>query len=339
MADRIKVRSEWLDSCASELKAIENAIRSAKSTLSGINLSKTQGGDLNVRLNLNLHLTGDRFSGSNARDDVQALSRAAQALSERIGQLSTGAGKAARVFEEVENNAVRLVNGNTTGGTSQTYEDGSAGGGNSASIDWTKGGWKVIDDILDWLNIGRYDRDYVNPGKEAEYAHDVLMQEQVKQLMHSSNYNEKAWEEASTEEKKRIFNSVKEELNKIYGTNISKDVDYFYDSGHINPDDGKMYITNGYYSDSSRSVSMNTYNLENKTYEQNMITLVHEMRHAYQHEVVRHPEVFTVSEQTAKSWAENISNYKTTEKDGFQAYRSQPIEQDARDFSENIDYV
>ena len=28
-----------------------------------------------------------------------------------------------------------------------------------------------------------------------------------------------------------------------------------------------------------------------------------------------------------------------TEKDGFEAYRSQPIEQDARDFSENIDYV
>lgn len=334
MADRIKVRTEWLDGCASDLSAVESAIRSAQSTLSGIQLSRSEGGNLNVRLNLSLGLTHSRFTGSNAHDDIQALSRAAQALSARVGQLSSGADKASQIFQETENYAVRLMGGNPTGINTEVYEDGNS----VASIDWNQGGWKIIDDILDWLNIGRYDRNYVNPGKEAELAHDALMQEQIEQLMQDPKYNESAWGRASIEGKKKIFNEVKEELNRIYGTNISKDVDYFPGEPYTNPKDGLTYIKNGYYSDDSRSIHMSTYNLKNRTFEQNMTTLVHEMRHAYQHEVARHPDKYTISEDTARSWEYNINHYKTIEKDGFQAYRSQPIEQDARDFSENIDY-
>ena len=111
MANRIKARTEWLDGCADAFRAIEGALQAAHGTLSGISLNKAEGGELKVSLNLGLRLTGTHYSGSTAQADVQALSRATQALAARVERLGSAATAAARAFEDAENTAIRLMRG------------------------------------------------------------------------------------------------------------------------------------------------------------------------------------------------------------------------------------
>ena len=64
-----------------------------------------------------------------------------------------------------------------------------------------------------------------------------------------------------------------------------------------------------------------------------MRTMIHEMRHAYQHAVVNNPDKFNVSEETRKQWAANFNDYKSAKTDGYDAYVEQPIEYDAKRFA------
>jgi hypothetical protein len=65
-------------------------------------------------------------------------------------------------------------------------------------------------------------------------------------------------------------------------------------------------------------------------------TIVHESRHAYQHEVANNSERNTgISKETIREWKENLDNYISPYYD-FEAYRNQPIEVDAFDFSDNV---
>lgn len=65
-------------------------------------------------------------------------------------------------------------------------------------------------------------------------------------------------------------------------------------------------------------------------------TIVHESRHAYQHEVANNSERNTgISKETIREWKENFDNYISPYYD-FEAYRNQPIEADAFDFSDNV---
>ena len=57
------------------------------------------------------------------------------------------------------------------------------------------------------------------------------------------------------------------------------------------------------------------------------------MPHGYQHAMVENPDAFQVDSNTVTEWRNNIQNYKRIEKDGFKAYRDQPIERDARKFA------
>ena len=52
--------------------------------------------------------------------------------------------------------------------------------------------------------------------------------------------------------------------------------------------------------------------------------------------VVEHPERYVVSEETVNAWRDNFNDYKTTEEDGYDAYRQQSVEADARKFAERV---
>ncbi|OQA21914.1 MAG: hypothetical protein BWY63_01075 [Chloroflexi bacterium ADurb.Bin360] len=70
-----------------------------------------------------------------------------------------------------------------------------------------------------------------------------------------------------------------------------------------------------------------------------METVVHETRHQYQHYLVEHPDERPdgISKEQIETWKRNFNNYKKA-KDDFEAYRKQPVEQDARDFaSQSVD--
>ena len=83
---------------------------------------------------------------------------------------------------------------------------------------------------------------------------------------------------------------------------------------------------------------VNKLDISNADYAEVMNTMVHEMRHAYQHAVVDSPDKFDVAQSTVDSWAADFDDYKTPDSDGFKAYYSQPVEADARSFAAGIKY-
>ncbi len=64
-------------------------------------------------------------------------------------------------------------------------------------------------------------------------------------------------------------------------------------------------------------------------------TLMHETRHVMQYYFVEHSDQrpANITEEQIKSWRDNFDNYRRPE-DDFQAYRDQPVEQDARNFGD-----
>lgn len=68
-------------------------------------------------------------------------------------------------------------------------------------------------------------------------------------------------------------------------------------------------------------------------------TVTHELRHAYQyaaignHGVYGYESPYTEPASVIQLWLENIYNYKTPDRDGYETYATQPIEWDARDFA------
>ena len=137
------------------------------------------------------------------------------------------------------------------------------------------------------------------------------------------------WKTATYEQRQQMIREIVAKINTIQGTKVTNIE--FYNQG---PQNGMM--SNGYYRDSDRSIHINLYRQQD--FEGILTTVVHELRHAYQHEVTRNPEQFIVTEETAQSWARNFKNYITAER-SYNAYRSQPVEQDARDFSEGVNYL
>jgi hypothetical protein len=73
-----------------------------------------------------------------------------------------------------------------------------------------------------------------------------------------------------------------------------------------------------------------------------MQTMIHEMRHAYQHAAVRDPDSYTVSAETIKAWEENLKpgNYKSTSNGySYTEYVSQPVEWDAKNMAKQYSDV
>ncbi|MBP7212637.1 MAG: hypothetical protein KBA03_00230 [Anaerolineaceae bacterium] len=68
--------------------------------------------------------------------------------------------------------------------------------------------------------------------------------------------------------------------------------------------------------------------------EENLDTIIHEGRHAYQEFAVRNPG--TVPESIRQSWEENIDDYKDRTIYGNEEYMSQPIEMDSFNYAEMI---
>lgn len=86
-------------------------------------------------------------------------------------------------------------------------------------------------------------------------------------------------------------------LNSILGTNVNTNVNFKrLDS----------LATRGYYTDSSNTVTINIHYFDPSTADSDsykiMQTMIHEMRHAYQHSAIGNPSDFVVSEETISAW-------------------------------------
>lgn len=141
------------------------------------------------------------------------------------------------------------------------------------------------------------------------------------------------WNKLSVQEKLDALQSVENEVAAREGRAPCK-----VQGQYIQSD--SRGTTLGYYSRADRTITINTEQLDSNSkygndYKVHLDTVLHEGRHAYQHQAVRGEIKHENSEELA-AWTDNMQpgHYITFEKNP-RGYFSQPIEQDARSYAKS----
>lgn len=298
--DTIRVNTELLDSCAALIGQCGTDASSLAQEISQVLSSLPES-------------CTEKYSRV-----IQSYQKEMQSISNDLGYLKTGVSKASQLFEQCEQTVQQGV-------PEEAGEGAFASGGSVGKIDWTAWPFTWIDAVLDFFGIDPYGRD-----STAEQDNNDLMHSQVDSLFDNAYYGEKNWSRATASERKAILNSLKDELNAIYGTNVTADIDYYYGPSN----------EYGYYNEVDNMVHINVNSFNTHSREDVMNTVVHEMRHAYQYEVIQNPDQYIVSNDTVKTWENNWYNYISykPELNNYDAYYGQPIEADAFGFADSVNY-
>lgn len=205
---------------------------------------------------------------------------------------------------------------------------------------------RAFRDILVSLGIVKAEKQIRTPGQEVTEAQqremDRYMRNEIEEILKKDRYSEKVWKDADLEERKAILNEYLQEVAAVMGLTVapikptySKMKDGYYNLGGYSPDTDRISINTWVLQNSGQNGVVDSFYL--------MKTIVHELRHKYQHDACANPDQFVVTEETIQSWQESIDNYKSriefeTEngmepEEAFDAYQNQTIEIDARWFA------
>lgn len=185
------------------------------------------------------------------------------------------------------------------------------------------------------LDKGYYNRKAGDPAyqisKKQEKMMDHYMSDACAALLKTDRYSEETWYKATPKEREEILKSFILDINDIMGTDVDKNVNFVPMTGgtrgYYDPDTNAVYI-NSAYLDGSRADSY-----------QIMKTMIHEMRHCYQHTAVKNPEKFMVSRETLDAWQKNFEPGGYYSGDDYAKYVQQPIEWDAKNFAKQYSDV
>lgn len=152
------------------------------------------------------------------------------------------------------------------------------------------------------------------------------------------------WAAMSDEERERVLTAMAQAYAAEYGVGMPR-VEF---PDLPDPDGLNLY---GQWHESTKTVQIDSSDLNNPRI---LDTLAHEMRHAGQYEMVRDAnptwwdQIFInlgwkedpwqhpgVTREQAREWGDNFQHYKTVDRDGYEAYRNQPVEVDARTTAES----
>ena len=238
-------------------------------------------------------------------------------------------GNALQLIAEKYSDTEKLLIGNITG-ESVAFSNQNTSSEPSVERGTDKRKW--YQKFWDWITRQEPD-DYDTTTLEQEKAADEAMRNQLYGVLQDERYSRAYWEKASIVERKQILQDYMNEVIRIYGL---KDV-----KPSINWESLKyeqLSCTMGQYSHSNHTVTLNENVLSDRynnwnSYDYLLVTVSHELRHAYQHEAVDHPTRYLVSQETINSWRDNFvpGNYVSPSTD-YQRYRDQPVEADARSF-------
>lgn len=160
--------------------------------------------------------------------------------------------------------------------------------------------------------------------RKAEKKHDLYMQSEIFALLDTDRFSKSAWQSATVTERKRIMNEFMTEIALIMGISVCGSISF---ESFENPN------TRGMHTSDDNKIHINKDKLNRSDSYSLMQTLIHEMRHAYQHAAVENPENFNVSSETIEQWKENFKPGVYYRGEDYQRYVSQPIEYDAKSFA------
>lgn len=182
----------------------------------------------------------------------------------------------------------------------------------------------------DWVWKKEVDPVYTATTEEQEQAADRRFQQEIEVLMESDRFSEERWSEASVEERQQMLEDYMNEVAAILGVDVKSEINFT----NKPPEDGK--ILNGSYTHGRKQVEINSYIIEKYSAANSyslFTTIVHELRHAYQHAAVDNPAKYQVSAETIAAWKESFRTYSREQKKGYEYYRRIIVEQDARQFA------
>lgn len=174
---------------------------------------------------------------------------------------------------------------------------------------------------------------------------DLYMQQEIAKIRKNKRFSKKTWEKASTEERKQILQEFIEEVAKIMGLPAVPIIWGPDEVLEVPKEPVNGHITTAFYADKKGLLYINDWIIEsgddNGVPSYYLFTsAVHEMRHYYQHQAVKHPDKYVVTVDTINSWERDFNLYIFPQmaEDGiqtyeFNAYQDQTIEVDARRFA------
>ena len=256
------------------------------------------------------------FSGIANALSIQANNM--DTLISKLASMEDGLEKAIGLYLRYE---MMLAGGAVASGQAVFYSVGGIANFPPSLVHWTENGF--------WTEDKQTVRD----------RSDTAMVEEIKKLLSTDKYSEKTWKKATLVERKDILTDLHKELETIFGVNTKFGVLSMWSAGDNLSEKLHSLFTWGGYSRDFKQMFINEDKLKTAgNYTTIMETMVHEMRHAYQHAVVDNPELYQVDATTVDEWTDNLApgNYKTPDVDGFEAYENQPVEVDAREFAGEV---
>ena len=171
---------------------------------------------------------------------------------------------------------------------------------------------------------------YVTPAwqytREQERTNDFALKKRWQTLITQQKYSDVEWNKDNGSQRENILNALLVELKGVLGlSDVKNKIDFNMSSDSIG---------DGFYSDRKKEISYKRSNFGELTREENLKCIIHEARHAYQHETIR-GSGHIVSVETIQWWAWNFAdgNYIS---DSSYDYYTQPIEWDAYKFSDTL---
>lgn len=281
------------------------------------------------------------MSGQSAANVSVSLSAAAQRLlteAAHMEDLGSALEHIAQAYQRADESAIELVKAASSSapGAVVAPVDGADDVGSFISgLISTITKW--VNDVINWISGGSGEGE--NPSephtptiKEQEKAHDLAMQKEVFDLLKNDQFSKETWAKATVEQRKQILMALVPAIAGVYGIHTPEHI--VIKSLGAN--------TRGSYSDKTDTVCINEDYLSRPDSYAITQTMIHEMRHAYQHEVVKNPENFTVSEETVAAWRDNFEpgHYRGVGREApdghrytYEEYVTQPIEWDAKNFA------
>lgn len=149
---------------------------------------------------------------------------------------------------------------------------------------------------------------------------------------------ERDWAGMSDEERRRVLEHIAEQRAREAGVDdFEVRIEDLEDQDGDGVDDDPSTDSRGSWSEGDRVLRIDEGNLDDPTI---LGTVAHEVRHAEQHKAVDDLPWWWwedydgppgVSQEEVEDWRDNFDDYKTSDDDGFDAYRDQPVETDARE--------
>ena len=181
--------------------------------------------------------------------------------------------------------------------------------------EFSKGALNKFDEILDDVKRKIEGDKYGEMGKKC-----LLVINDMAEQFDTHN-----WEAYSPDKRAEVLDNLAKRIGKECGVEI-KGVRFFgfppYNRGYVNGD-GYIYLHDSHIKDP-------------KLKEDALGVVCHEARHVFQKTAVKNPNAFDVDEKTIAKWKDNFDNYLSAEKFGYYRYFTQPVEVDARAFSEYV---